>query len=207
MTGQAMTFPTSDLLETLLSYVPNLITLQLVVDPTPIMSPRSERFVAAVLFADISGFTALTERLAKRGAAGTEALTDLLNDYFGQLVDTIMAHGGDVVKFAGDALLALWAVEGTVGERSSLQEATRRAAHCALRVQAQLKGYQTPDGQALKLRIGLGAGEVLMVQLGGRLERWELIIAGQPLEQVKLAEKQAEVVLSPEAWALGTRIK
>ena len=67
-----------------------------------------ERLAAAVLFADISGFTALTERLARTGPAGVEELTELLNDCFGRLVKLVVDHGGDVVKFAGDALLALW---------------------------------------------------------------------------------------------------
>jgi class 3 adenylate cyclase len=91
------------LLETLTSYVPRLITRRLAASPTALTAPTSERFQAALLFADISGFTALTERLAERGPVGAEELTRLLNDYFGQLVDTMIEHGGDVVKFAGDA--------------------------------------------------------------------------------------------------------
>jgi class 3 adenylate cyclase len=63
----------------------------------------SERFPAAVLFADISGFTALTEHLAQQGPAGAEILTRELNTYFGRLIDLITIHGGDVIKFAGDA--------------------------------------------------------------------------------------------------------
>ncbi|MGB0387097.1 MAG: AAA family ATPase [Ardenticatenaceae bacterium] len=196
------TEPTRGFVDTLVSYVPTLITRQVVVDPTPIMTLKSERFPATVLFADISGFSALTERLAERGPAGTEALTGLLNNYFGQLVDTIIEHGGDVVKFAGDGLLALWGGDRT---QKSPKEHAWRAAHCALVVQKRLKNYRRPDGQALSLRIGLGAGEVFTAQLGGMLDRWELIIAGPPLEQVKNAEHEAQagqVVLSPEAWKL-----
>ena len=77
----------SDLIETLASYVPTLITRRLADDPTPISQPVSERFLAAVLFADISGFTALTEQLAQRGPVGAEELTNLLNAYFDQLID------------------------------------------------------------------------------------------------------------------------
>ena len=65
---------------------------------------------SAVLFADISGFTALSERLAAKGADGVEELTQILNAYFGRLIEVIVDHGGDVVKFAGDALLAFWPV-------------------------------------------------------------------------------------------------
>jgi class 3 adenylate cyclase len=62
-------------------------------------------FDAAALFADISGFTALAERLARSGPSGVEALSELLNGCFGELVELVAVHRGDVVKFAGAALL------------------------------------------------------------------------------------------------------
>lgn len=43
-----------------------------------------------------------------------EKLTYYLNDYFGQLIRLIHSHGGDVVKFAGDALLAVWPTDDEV---------------------------------------------------------------------------------------------
>src|SRR5436305_15322033 len=95
-------------LDTLASYLPALVVRGLVAAPGPLPLPTCEEHPAAVLFADISGFTALTERLAAQGSAGAEQLTRLLNTYFGQLIDVVTAHGGDVVKFAGDALLAVW---------------------------------------------------------------------------------------------------
>ncbi|HXV98365.1 MAG TPA: adenylate/guanylate cyclase domain-containing protein, partial [Anaerolineae bacterium] len=98
----------SDLIETLASYVPTFITRRLAANPTPLTTPTAQSFPAAVLFADISGFTALTEHLAQKGPAGTEELTQHLNTYFGQLIELITTHGGDIVKFAGDALIALW---------------------------------------------------------------------------------------------------
>ena len=59
----------------------------------------------AVALVDISGFTPLTERLSKRGHRGVELLTETLNRFFSVAIETIYEHGGDVVKFAGDALL------------------------------------------------------------------------------------------------------
>src|SRR6185369_9533183 len=102
--------PTSELLPTLTSYVPALIARRLSENPAPLTEPAVERFPAAVFFADISGFTHLAERLAQQGPAGAEELSHLLNDYFGRLISIVTAHGGDVFKFAGDALLALWPV-------------------------------------------------------------------------------------------------
>ncbi|HMA38211.1 MAG TPA: adenylate/guanylate cyclase domain-containing protein [Chloroflexia bacterium] len=194
----------SALVDTLRSYVPHLVVSRLAADGAPAGSPTSDRFAAAVLFADISGFTALAERLAEHGPAGAEELTTLLNGYFGQLIAHIERHGGDIVKFAGDALLALWPAEATGGAAPDLPAATLRAAQCALAVQTALQDY-TAGGTRLALRIGIGAGTVLAAQLGGVGGRWELLLAGAPLVQISDAERQAqpgEVVLAAPAWAL-----
>src|SRR5438270_8414989 len=117
--------------DTLTSYLPALILRRYAANPAPIRAPELDRITAAVLFADISGFTRLTERLAQRGPAGAEQLTVLLNDYFEKLVTLITDHGGDVIKFAGDALLAVW--KPVSGE--DLTTLTHRAAQCGLAVQ------------------------------------------------------------------------
>jgi class 3 adenylate cyclase len=94
-------------------YVAALAVRRLVGRHEPLREPEREQFAAAALFADISGFTALTERLAQTGPGGVEELTELLDGCFGQWVQLVVDHGGDVVKFAGDALLGLWpAAEG-----------------------------------------------------------------------------------------------
>jgi class 3 adenylate cyclase/tetratricopeptide (TPR) repeat protein len=197
----------SDLIETLASYVPTLITRQLANNPDPITAPTSESFPAAVLFADISGFTALTERLARRGPAGAEELTHLLNAYFGRLIDLITGHGGDIVKFAGDALLAVWPVlPAPLGEgERGLTAATRHAAQCSLVIQQQLNAYQVARDVRLSLKLAIGAGEILTAHLGGAYNRWEFLVTGAPLVQVGSVAHQVrpgEVVLSPQAWAL-----
>ncbi len=197
----------SDLIETLHSYVPALIARSLAQNPTPISSPTSKTFPAALLFADISGFTALTERLAQRGPAGAEELTHILNAYFGQLIDIITSHGGDIVKFAGDALIALWPVvdQTDVSVSATLQIATHRAAQCSLIIQQRLNAYPVTDDVRLSLKLALGAGEVLTAHLGGVFNRWEFLVTGAPLTQVGLAGHEAnpgDIVLSPEAWDL-----
>ena len=117
------------LTEVLASYVPKLIQNRIVADPSPIESPVAEEIQAALLFADISGFTLLTERLAEKGPTGVEALARILNEYFGQLIDIIHDYGGDVVKFAGDAVIAVWPIvsdiipDGDVGTADSISRA------------------------------------------------------------------------------------
>jgi predicted ATPase/class 3 adenylate cyclase len=194
----------SAFIKTLASYVPGLIIHRLAANPTPITAPISEHFSAAVLFADISGFTALTEHLAQQGPAGAEVLTRELNTYFGRLIDLITLHSGDVIKFAGDALTAVWPV-AIAAHRDALSLAAQQAAACALAIQAALQDYQTRDGHRLAVRMGLGAGNITLMHVGGVYGRWELVITGSPLSQVSQAEAHAqpsEVIVSPEAWAL-----
>jgi hypothetical protein len=64
------------------SYVPALVAQSLTADP-PRVQPGLERFPAATLFADISGFTPSASRLAERGPAGAENLSRILNGYAG----------------------------------------------------------------------------------------------------------------------------
>src|SRR5205085_4284922 len=62
----------------------------------------------SLVFVDISGFTALSERLARRGHEGAEELTETLSRCFGQLLSVAYAEGGSLLKFGGDALLLLF---------------------------------------------------------------------------------------------------
>ena len=186
--------------ELLWSYVPGFLASRFLARPMPLDAPGVERFLAAVLFADISGFTPLAERLARRGPTGAEALSNLLNAYFAELMSLIAEHGGEVITFAGDGLLAVWPASD---RDEGLVTATCGAGRCALAVQSALGGYQTLDGLRLSLRIGVGAGEVMALRIGGDGGRWQLLLAGAPVVQGGLAEQQAargEVVLSPEAW-------
>ena len=94
-----MTLP----IETIGPYLPALVLRRFAANPARI-GQELERVVGVLLFTDVSGFTALTERLAARGPDGAEELSRLLNAYFSRLIGLIEAHGGDVLKLAGDAL-------------------------------------------------------------------------------------------------------
>lgn len=154
----------------------------------------------AVLFADITGFTALAEDLAQLGPTGAETLSEVLNEYFGRLIDLITAYGGDVVKFAGDALLAVWPEQdGLAGNQT---RAVHAAARCALEVQRRLHNYDVQN-RRLTLRVGVSAGEFRILHVGGVFSRWEFLLAGSPIIEVSLAQKAAEpgdVILSGAAW-------
>ncbi len=189
-------------IDLLAAYIPSLVLGRLADEPSGLAGRGIERRQAAVLFADISGFTILTERLAARGASGSEELSAALNAYFDRLIEMIADRGGDVVKMAGDALIALW----PVGEGETLASATLRAARCGLVAARTLQDYEVAEGIRLACKVGIGAGEVASMFVGGVRDRWELLVAGDPLVQMGRAEHHArpgEAVLSREAWALA----
>ena len=102
----------------------------------------SDDRIAVVLFADISGFTALTSELSKKGAVGTEELTLVINRVFTSLIEVTSSWRGDVVKFAGDAMLVLFyddeggAVDDDEDEED--EESLRKTTLCACRCALQL---------------------------------------------------------------------
>src|SRR5690349_24588415 len=59
-------------------------------------------------FVDISGFTAMSEKLSSLGKAGAEEVTDVMNATFAALLQVAYAEGGGLLKFGGDALLLLY---------------------------------------------------------------------------------------------------
>jgi class 3 adenylate cyclase len=181
-------------------YLPGWVLRRLRDDPTPTREAAVVRSAGGLVFADVSGFSNLAEKLARRGAVGAEEIGHYLDDYFGQLIDIVSAHGGDIVKFAGDALVAEWDDRDT-----SLSEAVARASACSLAVQKQLGSYTVGEDLPLALRITIGAGTVHCLVVGGVLSRWETIFGGEPFAQIRAIAgrtRPGEVVLSAEAWGL-----
>ena len=203
------------LTELLASYVPKLIQNRVAANPSPIESPVAEEMQAAILFADISGFTILTEHLAERGPSGVETLARILNEYFGQLIDIIHDYGGDVVKFAGDAVIAVWPIvaddiaAGGTGAAVPISRAdqwqwTMRAAECAISVRERLSNYKVEDA-SLYLKLAVSTGSITAVHVGGVFSRWEFLLAGNPLVELGIANtlaKAGEILVTPSAWRL-----
>lgn len=192
---------TNNMLDTLASYVPTLVVSRLVTQPEPLTSAYEQSLNAAILFADFSGFTRLAEHLAEQGPGGAEELSRFLNAKFNELISTITLCGGDVVTFAGDALLAIWDANtpGTSTDR------VQRAAHCGLSLQTLINANHTNSPVQLSARIGISIGSVRMVHVGGVYERWLWMMTGLAITRVIQAEQQAQpgqVVLSPEVWRL-----
>jgi class 3 adenylate cyclase len=192
----------NDYRQTVASFVPAIIRARALASSDELLTAGSKDHGAGVLFADISGFTRLTELLSERGPDGAEQLTRLLNRYFGSIVDVVEGAGGDVLKFAGDALLAVWPVPAV---DSDLSDAVVTITEVSRILQQRLHDFEVAPGIRLSMKLAVGAGIVTVEHLGGVFDRWEFVVAGRPLAQLGRANDVAQagqIVLADEAASL-----
>ncbi|OJT25589.1 hypothetical protein BO221_06870 [Archangium sp. Cb G35] len=197
-----MSFPSR--LHALAAFLPGSLVRALQEDTSRPRAGALREQQGAVLFADLTGFTAVAEALENSGPAGAERLRGILDAFFSSLIDTLLAHGGDVLRFAGDALVALWPVEAD----GDLARAVRLAAQCAQAAQGLIDGSQPVDGLRLRLKVGIGAGTVRLSDVGGERGRWDFLASGEPLLEMAQAQGAAlpgEIILGPRAWPLLPR--
>jgi class 3 adenylate cyclase len=94
--------------------------------------------------------------------------------------------------------------------KEDLSKAVDQATICSLQMLNALDPFPVDKELSLRLHIGLGAGSLYGIHVGGVDNRWEYFAAGDALSQLKYAvdaSKQGEVGLSPEAWALVNQAK
>jgi len=149
---------------------------------------------SAAVFADISGFSRLTQLFADQGADGIERLTRIIDDFLGQLLDTVAAWGGEVEDLYGDGILAFWPAE------NSGVAPVARAVGCAAALVARFDGVDAAPGVTLRLRAAAVAGDCFALQLGGVSEHWLFLLAGDCLSALGPlldGAQSGEVALGP----------
>lgn len=169
-----------DPLRRVASYLPRWVA------EAPASRPYATERLSVVLWLDIVGFTALTERLSAESRAGAEHLTEHLNRNFGRISHSLARHGGDLASFAGDAVLAIWRCD----DAGQLAEAVALAQACA----KELLGPEAhaESGQHLPIKAVLGVGALKYSLIGGHRGRWLPLVQGDVL-----------VELAPAAERLG----
>ncbi|MCB2100820.1 MAG: adenylate/guanylate cyclase domain-containing protein [Rhodobacterales bacterium] len=137
-------------------YVPRAIAQTLIQDDDGWLEAQAAE--ATVLFVDMEGFTALSERLTP------DRLVKVLNAYFSVLVDILERHGGVVTQFQGDAILAIFNVPAPVPDHADQAV----AAGCGILRQVAAAPI---EGEWLNCRVGINTGPVVAGSVGaeGRL--------------------------------------
>jgi len=152
-------------------------------------------------FVDISGFTAMSERLAVRGRAGAEEVNEVVNATFGHLLDVAYAYGGGLLKFGGDALLLFF----------SGPEHERRACRAAYGMRRTLRSVGRPETSVghvtLRMHVGLNSGRFHFFLVGDAHR--ELIVSGPETGrtvELEDASEAGDILLSAStAAALAER--
>jgi len=122
---------------------------------------HAETMQAAIWLSDLRGFTALSDRLP------AETVVDILNGYFDCQVSSIRTHGGEVLKFMGDGLLAVFPVDEYVGD---LQQVCSHVLEAACESRASVQAMHYPIGETVerfRFGVALHVGKILYGNIGG----------------------------------------
>lgn len=132
---------------------------------------------------DLSGFTKLSERLARSTNTGAEELNSVLNDVFAGLIEISRNHGGDILQFGGDALI-LW-FEGQEHRERALASTWLQQRY----IMARPAEKTTLGPVRLKMSAGVATGEVGFVLSG--VGHREVFVVGPVANEVIRLEKEA----------------
>lgn len=155
-------------------------------------SLEGERRFVTILFADISGFTALSE------TADPEEIRTLINACFDELVPIVLAHNGAVDQFIGDALLALF------GAPLAHEDDPEQACRAALAMLRAMDGFNAAHGTDLGLHVGINSGNVLAGGLGAQSQQHYTVVGDAVNVAARLydAAERGEIFVGAETYRL-----
>ncbi|WP_183408171.1 AAA family ATPase [Nocardioides pocheonensis] len=163
-------------------YVPRLVVEWLGTDP----EAHHRRIAGSLAFVDISGFTALTERLARKGHVGAEEMSDALDATFSHLLGVADRFDADLVKWGGDAVLLLFSGEGHAARACAAAYGMR----ARLREVGQLR---TSAGNIrLRMSVGIHSGEFDFFLVGDPHLHRELLVTGPAASETARLEGVAQ---------------
>jgi class 3 adenylate cyclase len=155
-------------------------------------APRleGERRLVTVLFADVSGFTALSEQM------DAEEVCRLLNGCFDVLVPIAERYGGEVDKFIGDEVMVLF------GAPAAHEDDPVRALHAAVDMMRAIVEFNVQHGTALGIHIGVNTGLVVAGQIGSRGRRQYTVIGDAVNLAARLQEAapQGQILVGPDTY-------
>jgi adenylate cyclase len=141
---------------------------------------------AAILFCDLRGFTGISERLDEADLFAT------LDRYFEAVVEAVRGGGGDVLKFLGDGILAIFPVEAAGSRAAACGAALRAVDHARER----LTGATAADGTPLAFTATLHVGQVVYGNIGSP-DRLDFTVLGPAVNLVSRLEGLAKELDRP----------
>ena len=141
---------------------------------------RAEEKFMAVFFSDISGFTMMS------GKMEPVAVVEVLNRFFDLACPIVAARGGDIDKFIGDAIMALFEDDREFDEPGAL-----RAVRAAFEVQEKMKTFDTGTGDELTIRVGINTGNLVRGDIGARDYRRDYTVIGDTVNRANRYEANA----------------
>ncbi len=181
------------------AYVPELVGELAAVDVESTGLHRS--LPGTLVFADVSGFTKISERLSKRGKVGAETIVEVIESCFTRLLEVSSSYGGTLIQFGGDAVLLFFRGEGH----------QLRAAAAALEMRTTIRSLgdmtRAVAGVQLSLTVGVHSGDFDWF-LVGRSHR-QLVLGGAAASQLvrlESAAQRGQILVGPAtAGALDVR--
>ncbi|WP_420643716.1 adenylate/guanylate cyclase domain-containing protein [Candidatus Leptofilum sp.] len=191
----------ASLLEATTSHMPASLVRQVRRHPQPGLAD-GEFVEGTLLFADISGFTAMSETLSQIGREGAEEVTEVVNRYFDAMLDILRAHDGQLIRFGGDALLGLFTENGATHLDDMFPElsagngenSATLAIQAAMKMQAAMSDFaETKTSQGtfpLRMSVGIKRGRFFAAQLGS-IENMEYALFGPDVNATAAVEAAA----------------
>jgi adenylate cyclase len=149
-----------------------------------------------VLFADIVGFTTMSEKMIPA------AVALLLNDYLTRMTEVIFRYEGTLDKYIGDAIMAVF------GAPLDMPDHAERAIRVALEMQERLGEWNSEhkDGPNLRIRIGINSGKAVAGEIGS-INKREYTVLGDTVNTASRLEsgvaKPGTVVIGENTYALA----
>ena len=144
---------------------------------------------ASVMFADIVGFTSMSEKMSPA------AVSYLLNDYLSRMTEIIFKYDGTLDKYIGDAIMAVF------GAPLDMPDHAERAIRTALEMRARLEEFNAErrEGPQLRIRIGINSGKVVAGEIGS-VNKKEYTVLG---DTVNTASRLESSVAKPMMVVVG----
>ena len=153
---------------------------------------RHRTIAGTLVFADVSGFTRMTEMLSGLGKRGAEEMAELINGTFERLLAPARGYGADLIKWGGDATLLLFDGPGNV------ERACRAACEMQAVMSREGRVHTSRGSVRLRMSVGIHSGETDYLLVGNDDHR-ELLLIGPSAGVVTSMEKAAgpgEIVVS-----------